>query len=104
MGIDQLPLHELRAAIRANRVSFPSQTPVFVSQHQVDRQRRVVQLYFVLGWNSGRIGRRYGITGSRVIQILGRWTRRAVELGFIQHIPSVDECLSELPIPLGLTG
>jgi hypothetical protein len=91
MDVEQLRLRELRAAIRANRVSFPSQTPIFPSQHQVDRQRRIVQLYFILGWNPARIARRYRITGSRVSQILGRWTRRAVELGFVQQIPQAAD-------------
>src|SRR5579862_5258862 len=58
--VEQLSLCSLRAAVRANRVSFPSQVPVFSKHDRPDLQRQMVQLYFVLGWNCDAIGDRYG--------------------------------------------
>jgi len=70
-----------------NSISFPSQVPVFHRDDRPDLQRKFAQLYFVLGWSCGRIAVRYGIVRQRVGQILNAWTRRAVEMGYIQIIP-----------------
>ena len=87
LEIGQLSLNDLREAIRCNRVSFPSQVPIFPKHDRPDLQRKMVQLYFVLGWSCGAIARRYGMIRQRVQQILNTWKRRAVEMGYIQHIP-----------------
>jgi hypothetical protein len=86
----EMPVDELREAIRKNRVTFPAQVPVFSKHDRSDVQRQLVQLYFLLGWSGPRIGIRYGLRRSRVQQVLNAWKRRAVELGYIQAIPSVD--------------
>lgn len=78
---------KLRAAIRNNQVSFPSQIPIFPKHTRADLQRQLVQLYFVLGWSRPRIRARYGLGAQRFQQILGTWTKRAIELGYIQLIP-----------------
>jgi hypothetical protein len=85
--LEEIRIGDLRAAIRANRVSFPSQVPTFTRHHQSDLQRKLVQLYFVSGWNAIDIGRRYELTTTRVQQILNMWRHRAVKAGYIQHIP-----------------
>jgi hypothetical protein len=84
-----LDIRDLREAIRANLVSFPSQVPTFIKHERPDVQRRLAQLYFVLGWDCGTIGARYELVSARVRQILNTWARRAVETGYIQHIPPV---------------
>jgi hypothetical protein len=81
---------KLREALRDNRVSFPSQVPTFERHTRPDLQRKVVQLYFVLGWNSMQIRARYKLGRQRLQQILITWKKRAVELGYIQPIPPVD--------------
>ena len=89
--IDLLSLSNLRAAIRGNRVSFPSQVPIFAKHDRPDLQRQMVQLYFIFGWNCDAIANRYGLIRQRVQQILNTWKRRAAQTGYIQHIPQPDE-------------
>jgi hypothetical protein len=103
--LEKTSIWNLREAIRANRVSFPSQVPTFLQHDRPDIQRKLAQLYFVLGWNCDTIGERYGLVPSRVRQILNTWKRRAVKTGYIQHIPPVEVIsqLAMLSAPLHLT-
>jgi hypothetical protein len=87
LKIDQLRLTALRKAIRANRVSFPSQVPLFVKSASTDIQRRAVQLYFLCGWSCRKIAKRYGYSGFYIWQIVSDWKRHAVSLGYLQAIP-----------------
>jgi hypothetical protein len=91
--IDHWKLSRLREAVRTNRVSFPSQVPIFAKHDRPDLQRKMVQLYFVLGWNCVAIAGRYGMIRQRVQQILNTWKRRAVQMGYIQNIPVLEEGL-----------
>jgi hypothetical protein len=86
--LDSLRIDLLREAIRANRVSFPSQVPTFERHDRPDLQSKLVQLYFVLGWSCENLAARYGLIHQRVRQILTTWKRRAVVTGYIQVIPS----------------
>jgi hypothetical protein len=92
LKLDSLRIDSLREAIRANSVSFPSQVPTFERHDRADVQAKLVQLYFVCGWNCESIAGRYGLIQQRVRQILTTWKRRAVETGYIQYIPP-DELL-----------
>lgn len=90
--LDHVTLHSLRAdqlrlAIRNNLVTFPSQVPVFERHDRPDLQRRIVQLYFLLGWSCETIAARFGLLRQRIGQVLNTWKRRAVEMGYIQVIP-----------------
>ena len=80
-------MSELRGRIRRNRVSFPSQVPVFAKHDRPDLQRKTVQLYFLFGWSCGRIAERHGVLRQRIQQILSTWKRRAIQTGYIQEIP-----------------
>jgi hypothetical protein len=82
--IEESTIADLREAIRANWVSFPSQVPTFPKHDRPDLQRKLAQLYFVLGWNCNSIGARYGLVPARVRQILNAWKHRAVKAGYIQ--------------------
>ena len=86
----EMRVDKLRHAIRKNQVSFPSQVPTFPKLDRSDVQRQVVQLYFVLGWPGPKIGARFGLGRTRVEQILNGWKRRAVDIGYIQSIPSAE--------------
>jgi transposase len=86
-NLSEMPIDELRDAIRKNQVTFPAQVPTFPKHDRSDVQRQLVQLYFVLGWSGPKIGVRYGLRRLRVQQILNAWKRRAVELGYIQCVP-----------------
>ena len=77
--LGEVDIRDLREAIRANRVSFPSQVPTFTEYDRPDLQRKLAQLYFVLGWNCNNIGARYGLSAGRVQEILNTWKRRAVK-------------------------
>jgi hypothetical protein len=90
VNLNRLRIDRLRRAIQANRVSFPSTVPTFEHHDRPDLQRKMAQLYFVMGWSRERIGDRYGLIHQRVSQILRTWKRRAVETGYIQYIPPVD--------------
>jgi hypothetical protein len=98
-NLQQLTLEQMRAAIRSNQVSFPSQVPTFARHDRPDLQRKLVQLYFVLGWSCGTIGARYGLIRQRVQQILNIWKRRAIEMGYIQTIPGAEELEKLAAVP-----
>jgi hypothetical protein len=85
------PIDGLRAAIRANRISFPVPVPIFPSQHRADAQWRMAELYFVHGWSPDTLAQRYRVTSTRVRQALRNWVRRAKTLGYLQPIPAVEE-------------
>lgn len=95
--LEEVDIRDLREAIRANWVSFPSQVPTFTKHDQPDLQRKLVQLYFVLGWNYSNIGARYGLGAARARQILDTWKRRAAKAGYVQHIPPA-EVMSQQPV------
>jgi hypothetical protein len=76
----------LRRAIRGNIVSFPSQIPVFLKQPPADVQWRVVQLFFVRGWSSAKIGERFNVPRHQIWEILNEWSVRALALGYVQVI------------------
>ena len=101
-NIEGLEINILRKAVRANRVTFPSQVPVFPKHDRADLQRKFVQLYFLLGGNCNRIRARYGLRRQRVQQVLNAWKRRAVQTGYIQPIPPAQSVrsLRRLPPPL----
>jgi hypothetical protein len=82
-----MKMTKLRKAIRNNRVSFPSQVPIFVRNAPGNLQRYSVQLYFLHGWNCGRIARRYGYSRFYIWQLVNEWKRHAVSLGYLQAIP-----------------
>jgi len=90
-SVEALRLSDLRQAIRENRVSFPAQVPVFAKHDRPDLQRRLVQLYFLLGWSCTDIAERHGITRQRVQQILNTWKRRAAQMGYVQDIPPIPQ-------------
>jgi sigma-70-like protein len=85
-------LRFIRQSIRNQRISFPSQVPVFQHLHRPDIQWRIVSLYFVQGWSSGKIAGRYGISRERVAQLLRQWTSRAILRGYVDRIPGEKEC------------
>jgi hypothetical protein len=74
----------LRAAIRRNLVSFPSQIPPLVKR--ADKHERIVQLYFACGWQVRSICSRYRLSKSAVQKVLSEWRIRAVAAGYIQDI------------------
>jgi hypothetical protein len=85
--LEQFTLNELRRRVRQNRVSFPSQVPIFAKHDRPDVQRKAVQLYFLFGWSCNRIAQRHGLLRQRVQQILSTWKLRAIQMGYIQEIP-----------------
>jgi hypothetical protein len=87
--IERVPmkLTRLRKAIRCNRVSFPSQIPMFVRSASGNLQRYSVQLFFLRGWNCGKIARRYGYSRFYIWRLVNEWKRHAVSLGYLQAIP-----------------
>jgi hypothetical protein len=89
-SLDTLRIDELRLAIRANQVTFPSPAPTFGRHDRADLQWKLAQLYFVRGWNCEGIAAKYGLIHQRVRQILNAWKRRAVATGYIQLIPPAD--------------
>jgi hypothetical protein len=92
---------KLRAALRNNQLSFPSQIPTFPKHTRPDLQRKLVQLYFTCGWSRPKIRARYGLSAQRFQQILSMWKNRAIELGYIQVIPPDQRgMLSSLRVPI----
>jgi hypothetical protein len=99
MNLYEMRINNLRGAIRRNQVSFPSQVPTFPKHDRPDLQRKLVQLYFVLGWSAQRIATRYGLGRSRAQQILNTWRRRAVEAGYVQTILPAENFMSSMHAP-----
>jgi hypothetical protein len=93
--MEKLTNQAIRTAVWNNRVSFPSQIPVFEKQSRPDIQWRIVQLYFVRRWSFRRLAERYGVSPQRIMQIIGNWTVRAVALGYIQEIPAPDTAFNQ---------
>lgn len=88
--IEHIDIINLRKAIHANWISFPSQAPIFPTCGRPDLQRKLVQLYFVLGWSTAKIANRYGLLRQQVQRILNSWKTQAVTAGYVQHIPPTD--------------
>lgn len=78
---------ELRKAVWANRVNFPSPVPIFTGQFRPEIQWRLVELYFIRGWSARRLAERYGVTARRIQQSLQCWVGRALARGYLQEIP-----------------
>jgi hypothetical protein len=77
--LGDIDIKDLRKGIRANQISFPAQVPSFTKHDRPDLERKLAQLYYVLGWDCGHIGARYGLGSDRVCEILNAWKRRAVQ-------------------------
>lgn len=90
----------LRKAIRANRISFPSQVPTFPNCGPLDVQHKIIHLYFLMGWRCADIAARYGLAYWQVLHILNTWKWRAVNSGYIQHIPPADVLSPDAPVHL----
>ena len=87
VSLSKIRLDQLQEAIRSNKVSFPSQVPVFIKHAAGNQQCHVVILYFVRGWSCERIAKRYNVTRQHVWQMVSEWRRHAVALGYLQAIP-----------------
>jgi hypothetical protein len=90
LSIQEIDIGNLRKAVRANWVSFPSQIPIFPAGRHAHLEPKLVQLYFVMGWSCARIAARYGLAYDQVRHILNEWKWRAANAGYIQHIPCAD--------------
>ncbi len=84
--LDEAGNRVLRAGIRNNLVTFPSEVSVFKKTTRPDLQAKIAVLYFVRGWSTARIGERYRIGRQRVAQIVTKWRIRAVCHGYVQLI------------------
>jgi DNA-binding winged helix-turn-helix (wHTH) protein len=93
MNIPDLSLDHLRIAIRNNRVSFPSQVPIFSAEPRSDVQWRLAELYFIHNWSSAKLGPRYGLSGAYVNKLISRWVRRATVLGYLQETPGMEAAI-----------
>jgi len=59
---------------------------MFGGQSRRDVQWRLAVLYFIRGWSTRQIARRYGLTRERCGQLISDWRIRAVNMGYIQDI------------------
>jgi hypothetical protein len=80
----------LQVAVRRNLVCFPSQAPIFGKRPRREIQWRLAVLYFIRGWSTREIARRYGLTRERCGQIITDWRIRAVNMGYIQDVTPDD--------------
>jgi hypothetical protein len=86
----------LRQAVQENLVSFPSQVPVFEKQSRPDLQQKLALLYFVCGWTTDDIAKRYGLGPQRMWQILTAWRIHAVKEGYMQAIEPAHPLLQRV--------
>ena len=93
MELVLLSNRSLQLAVRSNLVCFPSQAPVFGKHSRRDIQWRLAVLYFIRGWPTRAIARRYGLTRERCGQLISDWRIRAVNMGYIQDITPDEACL-----------
>ncbi len=101
--LEKTDIRDLRAAVRANQVSFPAQVPTFPEHTRASLQRKFALLYFVLGWNCRQIGARYGLGPARVRQILKAWKRSAVNGAYIQYVPPA-QVMGGASLPTSITA
>ena len=85
-SLDEAGNRVIRAGIRKNLITFPSQVPAFEKSTRPDLQAKIAVLYFLRGWSTEQIGRRYGFGRQRSAQILTKWRVRAVRQGYLQLI------------------
>ena len=97
-NLEQTAIHQVRDAIRANRVSFPAQVPTFPTCGFSELQTRMVDLYFVLGWNVSGVAARYGLSHQQVRRMLNEWKVRAVRAGYIERVSPLIERLEDYPL------
>jgi hypothetical protein len=90
MDLALLGNRALQVAVRRNLVCFPSQAPIFGKRPRRDVQWRLAVLYFIRGWSTREIARRYGLTRERCGQIITDWRIRAVNMGYIQDVTPDD--------------
>jgi hypothetical protein len=90
MDLALLGNRALQVAVRRNLVCFPSQAPIFGKLPRRDVQWRLAVLYFIRGWSTREIARRYGLTRERCGQIITDWRIRAVNMGYIQDVTPQD--------------
>ena len=90
MDLALLGNRALQLAVRRNRVCFPAQAPIFGRQPRRDLQWRLAVLYFIHGWSTMEIARRYHLTRERCGQIISDWRVRAVNMGYIQDVTPGD--------------
>jgi hypothetical protein len=90
MDLALLGNRALQLAVRRNRVCFPSQVPIFGRKPRRDLQWRLAVLYFIRGWSTREIARRYDLTRERCGQIISDWRIRAVNMGYIQDVTPND--------------
>jgi hypothetical protein len=90
MDLALLGNRALQVAVRRNLVCFPSQAPIFGKRPRRDVQWRLAILYFIRGWSTREIARRYGLTRERCGQIITDWRIRAVNMGYIQDVTPDD--------------
>lgn len=88
--LNQLRVDQVRRAVRANEVTFPHPVPTFHRHDRPDLQWKLALLYFVRGWSCEDLAERYQILDQRVRQILKTWTKRAIEMGYVQSIPPAE--------------
>jgi len=98
--IQEIALSNLRRAIKANWVTFPSQVPTLRQCDQPDLEHKLVLLYFVMGWTCTSIAARYGLAHQQVRHVLNAWKLRAASAGYIQHIPPMEANLTRRTIQL----
>lgn len=104
MDLALLGNRALQVAVRRNHVCFPSQAPIFGKQPRRDVQWRLAVLYFIRGWSTRDIARRYGLTRERCGQIITDWRIRAVNMGYIQDVTPDDFDNPALPPPKNQPG
>jgi two-component system KDP operon response regulator KdpE len=88
--ISEMSLGRLRAAIRNNRISFPSQIPSFSCHPRAAIEWRLAALFFIHGWPCTDLGPRYGLCVKYVEKLILHWTRRAIISGYLQEIPTLE--------------
>ena len=90
-------LNQLRAAIQANAVSFPSPTPMFVGREAGHIQWRMAHLFFLAGWSLGELGRRYQMPPWRASLLVRDWADRVIALHLVERIPEDPEWPVDTP-------
>jgi hypothetical protein len=90
MDLALLGNRALQVAVRRNLVCFPSQAPTFGKEPRRNVQWKLAVLYFIRGWSTREIARRYGLTRERCGQIISDWRIRAVNMGYIQDVTPDD--------------
>jgi hypothetical protein len=81
--LDIRSFRSFRDMVQQNKIWIPCPIPVSSLCKRADFVRGAVHLYFFSNWTTTEIGKRYGLSGPRILQILKQWVCWAIQFHYM---------------------